>query len=315
MMKRTLLLSALSLASTLTIAQTQIGNSDFEAWEPVAGAEEPNNWNGFLTAGGNWAWAAQNQLEQSATVRPGSTGTKSARIWSRSAFGIIANGNLTLGQIEMGSTTPTDPSNYNHTVTGDADFSEAMPDQPDSIVFWANFTPNGHNENARMKASIHTDYNYRDPEDAASSAELVANAVVNYPNTNGWQRISVPFDYAAGPATAQAYILVTFSTNEVGGGGAADDEVLIDDVELIYNPNSVDELSSYMNVFMNNDTEELTFKSTQPFEGQYVIYDMSGKVAQSGDVAHKIAFNGSTGAYIVDATINGVSVQYKIFKK
>ena len=55
---------------------------------------------------------------------------------------------------------------------------------PDSIVFWAKFVPNGHNQNARMKASLHTTYNYRDPEDAASANELVASAVENFANQN-----------------------------------------------------------------------------------------------------------------------------------
>lgn len=314
-MKKIILFSAFSLVSSSLIAQTQIGNSDMELWESVASDFEPNNWNSFLSAAGTWAWAASNQIEQSSNARPMSSGTSSCRIWSRDAFGIVANGNVTTGQIEMGSTTPTSSNNYNHTVTGNPDMSEAMPDQPDSIVFWANFTPNGHSENARMKASIHTDYDYRDPEDAGSSAELVASAVSNYAPTNGWQRISVPFDYSAGPATAQAYILVTFTTNEVAGGGAADDEVLIDDIELIYNPNNVEELTSYLKVFMNNESDELTFKSTKPFEGEYVVYDMSGRVIQEGDVSQKVAFSAPTGAYVVNVEINGIAGQYKIFNK
>ena len=314
-MKRILLFSALSLASTSLIAQTQIGNSDMELWEQVAGSdEEPNNWNSFLTASGSWAWAAANQLESSTDVPASSSGTTSARIWSRSTFGIVANGNLTTGQIEMGSTTPTSPDNYNHTVTGDADFSEAMTDSPDSIVFWAKFTPNGHNENARMKATIHADYNYRDPEDAGSSTEVVATAVLNYPNTNGWMRMSVPFDYS-GPSSTPAYILVTFSTNEVGGGGAADDEVLIDDVELIYNPNSIEDLESYMNVYVNNDASELMFKSTKPFEGNFSVVSLSGATVLEGNLAQSVPFNAPSGVYIVNVEANGVSHQYKVFNK
>ena len=89
-----------------------------------------------------------------------------------------------------------------------------------------------------MKASIHTDYDYRDPEDAASTAEVVASAVVNYPATNGWERFPVAFDYE-GAACENDYILVTFTTNETAGGGDGGDMVRIDDVELIYNPTSM----------------------------------------------------------------------------
>jgi hypothetical protein len=51
--------------------------------------------------------------------------------------------------------------------------------------------------------------------------------------------MSVPFNYVAGsPAPIPAFILVTFTTNKTPGGGSNNDEVLIDDIELIYN-NSV----------------------------------------------------------------------------
>lgn len=232
-----LLLTTLSIAtSSIMFAQAQIGNSDFEAWESVSGGEEPTNWNSFLSGQGAWSNFASDQCESSTDVRPGSSGTKSARIFSVSTFSIVANGNLTLGRINMGSTSPSAPENYNVSLAGDPTYSEALTEHPDSIVFWAKFTPNGGNGNARMKATLHTDYNYRDPEDANAANEVIATAVVNYPSTGGsWMRFSIPFEYA-GPACIndQAYILVTFTTNMTPGGGDAGDEVLIDDVELIY---------------------------------------------------------------------------------
>lgn len=233
-MKKILLFSILVAAGT-SIAQTQIGNGDMEQWGAVSGGSEPTNWNSFLTAQGFWSTAAQNQIEESPSVRPGSSGTKSAKIWSRSAFGIIANGNVTLGRINMGSTTPSSPDNYNISLTADADFSEALTDSPDSIVFWANFVPaGGGGDQARMKSTLHTAFDYKDPEDAASSAEVVATAVENFGATNGWQRFAIPYDYS-GPASNHQYILVTFTTNMNPGGGSDNDQLWIDDVELIYN--------------------------------------------------------------------------------
>jgi len=235
-MKKVLLIALATSSFSLSFAQQQIGNSGFETWQAVSGDEEPTNWNSFLTAGGGFAWAAANQIQQSSDVRPGSTGTKSCRIWSRSTLGIIANGNVTLGKINMGSTTPTNSSNYNASVVADANFSEALTDRPDSIVFWAKFTPNGHSQSARLRAALHTNNGYRDPEDATATTYLVASAVKNYPSTGGnWVRFSTPFTYS-GPATVNTHILVTFTTNQTPGGGAANDVVLIDDVELIYVP-------------------------------------------------------------------------------
>lgn len=235
-MKKILLFTFAGFFSYLGFGQAQIGNSDMEQWEAVTSGEEPVNWNSFLSGTGAWSGFANDQIASSTDVRPGSAGTKSCRIFSNSVFSIVANGNVTLGQINMGSTTPTAPENYNFSKTSDSNFSEALTDHPDSIVFWAKFTPNGPSGDARMKATLHTNYDYRDPEDAAAANEVIATAVVNYPSTGGnWVRFSVPFQYT-GPAciSGQSFILITFTTNMTAGGGQAGDEVLIDDVELIY---------------------------------------------------------------------------------
>ena len=233
-MKKFLLFTAASFLAVSSFGQTQIGNGDMENW---ANDDEPDNWNSFTTASGTWSSFAGDQCDESNDVRPGSTGTSSCKIWSNSVLGTIANGNVTLGRIEMGSTTPTSPDNYNYSITADGEFSEALTDTPDSIVFWVRFELGGGTAgNARMKATLHTDYDYRDPEDAAAAAEVVATAVENFPPTGGnWERHSVPFVYS-GPASVNEYILVTFTTNETGGQGNDNDQLWIDDVELIYNP-------------------------------------------------------------------------------
>lgn len=239
-MKKSLLgIGVFTTFASLSLAQTQIGNSSFETWEVVATPdEEPVNWSSFLTASGTLAQFAQSELDKSTDVRPGSTGTYSAHIFSQSVLGVIANGNVTTGRINMGSATPGNPNNYNTSVIADAAFSEAITDHPDSLVFWAKYTPVNANDSARMSAILHDNYNFRDPIDAASQPHIVATAIRNFPTTNGnWVRFAVPFTYS-GPATSVQFILLTFTTNKVPGGGSGNDQVWIDDVELIYNPNS-----------------------------------------------------------------------------
>ena len=78
-----------------------------ESW---ANNDEPDNWNSFLTATGTWSSFASDQCDASSDVRPGSTGTTSCKIFSNSSIlGTVANGNVTLGQIVMGSTNATSP--------------------------------------------------------------------------------------------------------------------------------------------------------------------------------------------------------------
>ena len=185
-MKKILFFTISIFTGLYSFSQGQIGNGDMESWTSIE--DEPDNWNGFKTASGSFSNFAADQIDQSSDIRPGSNGTSSCRIFSTSTTipfigTIVANGNVTLGQINMGSSTPTSSENYNRSVTANSEFSEQLIDTPDSIVYWVKFTPNGGNGNARMKATLHTDYDYRDPEDASSSSAVLATAVDSYPNT------------------------------------------------------------------------------------------------------------------------------------
>lgn len=296
------------LATTGMVSAQQIGNSDFEQWGSVSSGEEPTNWNSFLTAGGSLSWAAGNQLQSSTDVRPGSSGTKSAKIFSNETLGIIANGNLTVGKINMGSATPANSANYNSSITSDANFSEALTQSPDSLVFWAKFTPADTSgaDSARVSAIIHDAYDFRDPIDGNSAPHVVAAAIKNYGYTYGsWVRMSVPFTYS-GPASTPAFILVTFTTNKTPGGGSDNDQVWIDDVELIYNASSasVNENADFAHIGIQN--HELVITSAEPLQGQVAIYQMNGQLVHQGSLDQGYTFNQS-GVYIVRlATEKGV---------
>ena len=226
-------------ASVMLFAQTQIGNSNLENWENVGtSTEEPLNWNSFKTGSGSVSGLfGSTTIARSTAVRPG-TGTYCARIWSKSTLGIIANGNMTIGRIEMGNSTPTSASNYNYSTTSNTSFSEALTDTPDSLVFWVKYTNANSNSMARVSAVLHDTYDYRDGYNihTPSAPHKVAEISHNYPSTGGsWVRKSLPWDYT-GPASPHTFVLITFTTNMTPGGGNDLDEVLIDDVELIYNP-------------------------------------------------------------------------------
>jgi len=313
-MKQLLLLPSLAMLSFCGFAQTQIGNGDMESWEAVSQGEEPVNWSSFMTADGNFANLADVQIAQEADPRPGSSGATCARIWSRDAgFGIVANGNMTLGRINMGSVVASNPANHNFTVTGDAAFSEAFTDMPDSIVFWAKYTAADNGETARMKATLHDDYNYKDPEDAASSDEVVATAELNYSPTNGWQRFAVAFDYS-GPASNTAYILVTFASNSSPGGGDAGDEVRIDDVALIYNNVGIEEESNFpMHVFLDNATNELNFVSETYEQGTFKVMNMSGATVLSGETASTVVLDAPAGVYMVQVLVGNEAKRFKVY--
>jgi len=230
-------LNILLFSSLSVFAQQQIGNSNMENWDNVGQqTEEPTNWNSFKTGTGSLVSFGSQQVGRSTSIRSGATGSYCARIYAKSTLGVVANGLLTVGQVNMGSSTASSPDNYNFTKTSDANFSEALTSRPDSLVFWVKYTPVNGSHQARVHAILHESYDFRDPIDANSTPHTVARAELNYGATGGnWVRKSVPFVYE-GPATSVEYILITFATSSTPGGGSANDEVLLDDVELIYNP-------------------------------------------------------------------------------
>lgn len=312
-MKRILLLSAFSFSAMMAFSQGQIGNSDFEQWD--GGVDEPINWNSFLTAQGTWSGVGGDQVDASTDVRPGSSGVQSALIFSNVVLGVTANGNLTTGRINMGSTNPTNSSNYNISLTGDTLFSEGLTDTPDSIVFWAKFVLGGATTgNARMKTTLHTNYDYRDPEDAGSTSEVVATAVINFPETGGsWMRFSVPFDYS-GPASVNEFILVTFTTNQNAGEGNDNDQLWIDDVELIYNSTSgIEETATLpLNVYLNENYLFMT--ASQPFVGEYAVYNMAGEMIIDGQINGPVLFDVPNGTYIVKTKRGDLIETHKVVK-
>jgi len=287
-------------------AQLQVGNSNMEVWDNVASAnEEPRNWNGFKSGQGSFFSFASQQVQRSTAIRPGATGQYCARVWSKSTFGIIANGNLTLGRINMGSTSASDPANYNFSSISDTLFSEAMTDSPDSLVFWVKYTSANAGDSARIHAILHDSYDLRDPVDANSAPYVVARAERNYARTNGsWLRISTPFVYS-GPSTVPAFLLLTFSTNKIPGGGSNNDEILIDDVELIYNASvSNQEISALVGSVSYRQDGGLSFFN---IHGQVEVVNMNGNFFKQGKVSDLQGISLPSGCYIISTE----NVRYK----
>ncbi len=277
----------LMLACTIgwSTAQT-VNNPGFEDWENEGtNTEEPLQWNSFMTAGGTLSAFAAKQLKKSTLVRPGSTGTSSALLWSRETFSIVANGNLTTGKINMGNYSPTNQDNYNATVTADAQFNEAFTADPDSIVFWVRFIPaSGTNaDSGRVHAVIHDNYEFRDPtaSDVNGPNHIYSQATAHFAKTDGnWARISAPF--IAGPAATASYMLISITTNKDPGGGSGGDSLYIDDVEFIYNGASVQEnsIEESMNIFANQGSGQLVarFNFDKSYSTDIRIYDITGQV-------------------------------------
>ena len=90
---------------------------------------------------------------------------------------------------------------------------------------------------------------------------------------------------------------MTFTTNETPGGGDANDEVLIDDIQLIYN-SSVGITEANSNIpFAHYSTENglLITESNQ----NYHIFNLSGQLIKSGLDSELNGLKLNSGVYIL----------------
>ena len=218
----------------------QLINRGFEEWS----GEEPVHWHSNGTATGSWSGLLPDgQIEQSGHARPGSTGSKSVRLIPKTVWGVTANGNLTNGRMNAGSTSATGSSNYNQTKRSESAFNMPLSMLPDSLTIWVCFRSNSTSTKGQVKAVVHGNTDYKiianGTEDPTNMHVATAVLSFNRTSTSGgsytWRRLSIPFNNS-GPCTDVRYVLMTTTTNETPGSGSTDDDLFIDDALLVYNP-------------------------------------------------------------------------------
>lgn len=247
-MKKLCLVLCLSFCYMLSMAQygTQFDNRGFESWANFGSnnnTNEPVHWHSTKSASGTFSGFLSQQIEPSSMVRPGSTGTKSVRMWPESVMGVTANGNFTNGRMNAGSMSATGSSNYNYTQRSDDRFNTPLSVVPDSLTVWVCFRSASADQQGEARAAIHGDADFKfvsngtmDPADklvAIASQYFTRTAMAGGDYT--WRRLSIPFTQS-GPCNDPRYILFTITTNKTPGEGGTADDMFVDDVLLIYNP-------------------------------------------------------------------------------
>lgn len=227
----------------------QFENPGFEQWDG-GNADEPTGWNSYPSANCTMligcSTAKTKRHERSSDTRPGSTGSYSCLIYAKSALGVVANGALTSGQMQLVSLNTSSAANGNRTIQNNNDFNHRLNAKPDSIVFWAKVVNASDGSQACCHLYIHDNFNLQDPlggnEDSNFKSHIIG-MVPSYNFTNNgstWQRHSTPIRYDGDTCRSTndpEYILITFSTNYLAMQGANNDKLYIDDIELIYNAN------------------------------------------------------------------------------
>ena len=221
----------------------QMPNPSFELWHPSDETHvEPDGWHSFETATGALAAFGGHHLTKSKNAH---SGEACARIYSSSILGIVANGTMTTGRLNADAMIATDPANNAYLDTSMPELDGAgkpfyipLYSRPDSIAVWVRFRQGSVNPDhpyANISAVITDGTYYQDPEDKVYTNVVAKAKNDKIATTDGeWVRVTAPFVYTENAVEPKA-ILVTISTNADAGQGSDGDEVLVDDIALIYN--------------------------------------------------------------------------------
>ncbi len=227
---------SVSIIAVATQAQGiyQFADPGFEGtWS--SDSEPGNGWTSFASADAS-ALPLIGSLAVSQSPKPSKVGgynsNTAVKIFSKNIIGQNANGNLTTGQIRMGSSTPTSSANYNITRTDNAKHCLLFAGTPDAVGFYAKFKSGG-SPNGRGHFILHDEYNYRDPEIATDEAHRVGKAVALVAPCDDWTYCEGIFTYDRNEKPSKQYLLATFTTNPTAGGSSGD-ELIIDDIHFIY---------------------------------------------------------------------------------
>lgn len=212
----------------------QIPNFDFENWSED-GSSLAETWNSFESASGLFATFAS--MSPLPTKVDGYQGN-GVRLTSKDLWIAYANGNMTTGHINMGSTSPADESNFNFTDRTDVNGNLPFAGIPDAFEVYARFTPGtakteGTALQGRVQLILHGDAAYHDPEVETMSDAKIAMANVLIPETKEWTKFTGEFNYTGADYDGIKYLLASATTNPVPGA-SKDDQLDLDNLKLIY---------------------------------------------------------------------------------
>lgn len=309
-MKKTIvcLISLLTTSSLAAQGNYQIPNSDFEQeWVKLGEKTEPGHgWYSFVSAGGTFAAAAPNTTTQV----EGYNSAKAVSISSVDLWLAKANGNLTTGKINMGSFTPTNEANYNYTSRSTEDGNCPFVGLPDTVRCYAKFTRGGKGYNAAGTFIVHGDVDFKDPHESSENIATyeVARAVLDIAPSTDWQPVTASFTYSKTAEQIESvaelqtrYMLASFTTNPTPGGSAGD-ELIIDDVVLVYN-------SRLASLAYNGTAIEGFDKDNQYYTvtGEYTD-DCLTAVSDGAGASVKVSYNAENRIATITVEGNDVSV-------
>ncbi|MCR4680219.1 MAG: hypothetical protein K5636_01230 [Bacteroidales bacterium] len=248
-------LSLILLSLTyLAFAQTQMANHDFEQWSTTTQDKAlPKYWHSYgdgdCKLKGIYSWGCSLTTKDHSNRVAGHRGY-GCEIFTKTLSGHTVNGVITTGQMQFASAETKSPDNYTYT---DKDnkcghhAAMAFTGRPDSVYFWCKFSMKAPSNVAKAVFLLHGDVRFKDHStytSATAQKGKIGNAFCDFKDRNDgkWHKYKFKFTYydennkvVSQSSRKPSYILATFSTNRITGGGHNGDKLAIDDIEMIYN--------------------------------------------------------------------------------
>lgn len=284
----------LFLISGSVFAQ-QFENGGFEEWEEVglgADMKEPVNWSSIKTSdldlindNAPVVWSISNEAH---------TGEHSLYLLNISTFGIVATGTITNGRVH-GDFNPD--NGYVFTDINDSRWNSPFSQRPDSVVGWYKCNP-AEGDFPTVKVALHTG----ELQLPGDETNIVALAYIELPSEtqDTWKRFSVAFEY-------YQYGLPEYYLSVITGGNGVNaiegSEIWYDDLEFIYNPESVNEnILENILLYSSNGKINVLLK-VHNTKYQIMVSDLMGRQIFNGIIVSgenlQITTDNSKGVYIV----------------
>ncbi len=275
-MTHKLLLIAFLIAFSLSlVAQNQINNPGFEAWEDVGiGTDEPTHWNSIKTSDNEL-------LNPSAPVVWGRStdahsGMYSLRLFNVATFGIVASGTITNGQAH---TEIPITNGYVFTNLENELYHTVFTRRPDSLVGWYKCSP-ASGDFATVKFVLHKGY-LALPGDETN---IIATAYIELPQQTitQWTRFSTPFIYVSNE-NPEYFLSVITSGN--GYDAVLGSEAWYDDFAFVYNSDGIDEQKpNSFHAYQHGDALQVETSNINARSCQLSLINMTGQTIFSQSI-------------------------------
>ncbi len=288
-----ILLLLIGCAVTATsFGQAQLENPGFEGpWEDVIGTEdEPKDWSSLKTADALGV-VAPVVLFKSEEAH---SGDYSVHLVNADAFGVIANGIMTNGQVHA----DFDPELGNvFTNDSDAEFNTEFTDRPDSLVAWVKYAPEG-GDRGKIEVLLHDNSATGILPETGSTDHWVGKARIDIEESyTEWTRVSAPFEYYNESNPNYVLTVVSSGDSTIAVDGS---EMWVDDLELIYE--APDDASIETTVELNHQViataNGLNVKLEDFSAAKIMVYGLDGKIVyesaiNSSNTQHNIPVSGT----------------------